>query len=366
MQQFFPANRKLACQPAASSERTISLVTSAHPALRLPIGVCVYGLAYSAGFVGRGTARANPRPLDAPGLLSLAAELGLSSVELPFGYIHPDEDAAALQAYCAQARDFELRVTSAGLPVEVDPFIRHLELAHSVGIKTVRCVLSSVLCGDRRPIGGLAGWQRHLDEMIRRFQAIAPTAESLGIRIGVENHQDATSQDLLYLCESVNSPSVGVTLDTGNPLAVGEDPVAFARAILPHLVHVHLKDYRMMVTPEGYRLFHCAIGAGVVDFPALFALFRTRPGVAWHIEMAALGERHIRILTDDYWAGHAPRTVEQLLPVLRMRERAEGDVEWRTPWEAGQEQILAHWEMERLVESVANMQATLNGEAVVY
>ncbi len=241
-------------------------MNSAHPALRLPIGLCVYGISYSTGFVGQGSPRANPHPLDAPGFLSLAAKLGLSSVELPFGYIHTDEDEAALRNFCAEAHDFELRVTSAGLPIEVGPFIRHLNLAHIMGIKTVRCVLSGVLCGDRRPIGGLEGWQRHLDEMIRRFRAIAPTAESLGIRIGVENHQDATSQDLLYLCESVNSPSVGITLDTGNALAVAEDPVAFARAVLPHLVHVHLKDYRMMVTPEGYRLFHCAIGAGVVDF----------------------------------------------------------------------------------------------------
>lgn len=339
-------------------------MTPAHPALRLPVGLCVYGIAYSAGFTGRGTPRANPRPLDAPGMLDLAAELGLSSVELPFGYIHPDEDAKVLRAFCAQARDLELRVTSAGLPIEVDPFIRHLELAHQAGIKTVRCVLSGVLCGDRRPLGGLEGWQRHLDEMIRRLNAIAPAAESLGIRIGVENHQDATSEDLLYLCESVNSPSVGITLDTGNPLAVAEEPVAFARAILPHLVHVHLKDYRMMVTPEGYRLFHCAIGAGVIDFPALFALFRTKPDVLCHLEMAALGERHIRLLTDEYWAGFTPRPIQQVAPVLRMREEAETDVEWRTPWESHQEQILAQWEMERLVESVANMQAVVLGEPV--
>jgi sugar phosphate isomerase/epimerase len=328
----------------------------------LPIGLCVYGIAYTTGFVGRGTPRANPYPLDARGFLALAVKLGLSAIEIPFGYVHAEEDEDALRAYVEEAREAGLQVISAGLPIESEPFTQHLALCQRLGIPTVRCVLSSVLCGDRRPIGGLEGWQRHLDQKIAVLQELAPVAAEAGVRIGVENHQDATSADLVYLCQTVNSPNVGVTLDTGNPLAVGEDPVIFARTILPHLVHVHLKDYRMTPTPEGYRIFHCAIGAGVVDYPALFELFRTKDDLVCNIEMAALGERHIRLLTDDYWMGHVQRPVADVLPVLRMRDRAETDVEWRTAWELEQDSTMATWEMERLVESVANMQHVAAGE----
>ena len=340
-------------------------MTEAHKsAADLPIGLCVYGIAYTAGFVGRGTPRANPHPLDAIGFLDLAAKLRLSAIEVPFSYMHPQEDGAALRAYVEEARERGLRVISAGLPIEVEPFRRHLAICKQLGITTVRCVLSSVLCGDRRPIGGLEGWNRHLDEKIAILKEIAPVAEEAGVRIGVENHQDATSADLVYLCQTVDSPNVGITLDTGNPLAVAEDPVIFARTILPYLVHVHLKDYRMTPSPEGYRIFHCAIGAGVVDYPALFDLFRTKDDLVCNIEMAALGERHIRLLTDDYWAGHSQRPVADVLPVLRMRDRAEMDVEWRTAWELEQDSIMAVWEMERLVESVANMEAVAAGEFV--
>lgn len=327
----------------------------------LPIGLCVFGIAYSAGFAGRGTPRANPRPLDATGFLELAAQLGLRAIELPFGYIHPKADEAALQAYCEQARDKGLRVISAGPAIEVEPFRDHLALCQRLGITTVRCTLSSVLCGDRSTIGGLEGWQRHLDQKIACLKEIAPIAEDAGVRIGVENHQDATSADLVYLCQSVDSPNVGVTLDTGNPLAVAEDPVLFAQTILPYLVHVHLKDYRMTPSPEGYRVFHCAIGAGVVDYPALFDLFRTKDDLVCNIEMAALGERHIRLLTDAYWIGHTPRYAHEILPVLRLRDLAEVDVEWRTPWELENDSIMATWEMERLAESVANMQQVAAG-----
>jgi sugar phosphate isomerase/epimerase len=330
----------------------------------VPIGLCVYGIAYTAGFAGRGTPRANPRPLDAIAFLELAAKLGLSAIEIPFGYVHTQEEEAALRTYVEAAQERGLRVISAGLPIEVEPFRRHLAMCQRLGIPTVRCVLSSVLCGDRRPLGGLEGWQRHLEEKIAVLKELAPLAENAGVRIGVENHQDATSADLVYLCQTVNSPNVGVTLDTGNPLAVGEDPVIFARTILPYLVHVHLKDYRMTPTPEGYRIFHCAIGAGVVDYPALFDLFRTKDDLVCNIEMAALGERHIRLLTDEYWAGFAPRPVADVLPVLRMRDRAEIDVEWRTAWELEQDSIMASWEMERLVESAANMLQVATGENV--
>lgn len=329
----------------------------------LPIGLCVYGIAYTAGFAGRGSPRANPHPLDAIGFLDLAAKLGLSAIEVPFGYMHSQEDESGLQAYVEEARERGLRVISAGLPIEVEPFRQHLAICKRLGIKTVRCVMSSVLCGDRRPVGGLEGWQRLLDEKIGILKELAHLAEDAGVRIGVENHQDATSADLVYLCQTVNSPNVGVTLDTGNPLAVAEDPVIFARTILPYLVHVHLKDYRMTPSPEGYRIFHCAIGAGVVDYPALFDLFRTKDDLVCNIEMAALGERHIRLLTDEYWAGHTQRPIADVLPVLRMRDQAEVDVEWRTAWELEQDSIMASWEMERLVESVANMQAVVAGEA---
>ena len=71
--------------------------------------------------------------------------------------------------------------------------------------------------------------------------------------------------------------------------------------------------------------------------------------------MAALGERHIRILEDEYWAGLGDRPISDVLPVLRLMRTAEVDVEWRTPWETGDEAILPTWEMQRLEESVARM-----------
>src|SRR5205814_1896878 len=133
-------------------------------------------------------------------------------------------------------------------------------------------------------------------------------------------------------CERVGGDHIGVNLDTGNPLAVGEGPVEFAERIAPLLKNVHLKDYRMHRTASGYRLVRCPLGDGVVDFPALFRLFSTAaPATTCSIELGATQARHIRLLEDDYWAHFAPRPISRFLPALRLlQERGLPETEeWR-------------------------------------
>ncbi|MEX1020682.1 MAG: sugar phosphate isomerase/epimerase family protein [Litorilinea sp.] len=336
----------------------------------LPIGVCAYAIPYSIGFMGRDTPRAMPQPLSGYDLLDLAQKLDLGGVEIPLELGAPDPAvsvlpaAATLDAFAAAVADRGLTLTVDTLPLTDEELPQHLRLAARLGVRVVRTMLSWVLCGDRAPVGGYAGWRQLLDARIATLRAIAPLAEDLDIRIGVENHQDATSDELVELCQAVGSTHVGITLDTGNPLAVGEDPVAFARKILPHLVHVHLKDYRVARSAAGLRLFHCAIGAGVVDFAGLFELFRTKPAhggqpIAMNLEMAMLGERHIRLLDDAYWAGFGPRDIAHVLPVLRLRDAAPPlesvETDWLTPWDLGEDDRVSAWELERLAQSAANM-----------
>ena len=323
------------------------------PPSRHTFGLCMYGIQYLTG-------SRNPNPLTIEQFTDLADEKGLSTLELPLHYMSPSMDRAELRNYAARVRDRGMTIVLAGPNLaRTDDVAGQLELAAATGTKVFRCVMSPLLEGNRGPVGGYDGWQRHLDSIITTLKALAPRAEALDIRIGVENHQDADSADLIRVCERVGSPNVGVTLDAGNPLAVGEDPVEFAKRILPHLVDVHLKDYRMILTDEGYRLVHCAIGDGVVDFAALWPLFDSKPDVPRSIEMAALSERHVRLLTDEWWAGQAARDVRTIIPVLRtMRERGEPDGDprdWQTPIEHGDLSRAVEWETERLEKSVENL-----------
>ena len=327
---------------------------------RLDIGVAAYTFSYLCGFAGAGTPRAWPHPYDAYDLMDLAAAHGLGSVEFPPAWGLGSLDRAEL----AKARDY---AAARGLFVVVDSGVVDvatlqalLPAAATLGAPTVRVIVSTILCGDRRAVRNT--WPAYLAEIARRLREVRALAEETGVAIALENHQDLTSDELVALCEEVGSPQIGVNLDAVNPLAVGEEPLAFARRVTPYLKNVHLKDYRLYRTPQGYRLARCPIGAGVLDVPVLLDLCaREAPGASVCIELGALEARHVRLLDDEFWQGYPTRRVEEVLPVLRLREELARptDEDWRTPWERGEQgEALASFEMSQFEQSVEYLYRT--------
>ena len=328
---------------------------------RLPVGLAAHSFGYLGGFVGAGTARACPDPLDAYRLMDLAVTHGLSGVEFPpawgLGGLEPDRLARA-RAY-AEERDLFMVID--GEVVDVEELRALIPAAAALGARTVRVTASTILCGDRHEVRDT--WGEYLREIAGRLRQVRGLAEESGVRIAVENHQDLTTEELIALCREVDSPNVGVTLDAINPLAVAEDPLASAARVAPYLKNVHLKDYLVYSTLQGYRLVRSAIGAGVLDVEGLFALLaRDAPEVTVSIELGALFARHVRFLEDDFWLGYPPRQASEILPVLRLREARSRPPreDWRTPWERGEHgPALAAYELDEIEQSVEYLRHTL-------
>ncbi|HIC70404.1 MAG TPA: sugar phosphate isomerase/epimerase, partial [Candidatus Latescibacteria bacterium] len=182
-----------------------------------------------------------------------------------------------------------------------------------------------------------------------------PLAEELDIPVGMENHQDICSWELCRLCEQVGSPSLGVTMDVGNALAVGETCSSFARRVMPYLKHVHLKDYKVYPTSSGYRLKRCPLGSGVVDWPDMLGIFRDgAPRIEACIELGATTARHIRILEPDYWSTFPQRPLEGVVDAIRTLHQASSDGDWRTPHERGEDaDVRSAYELDQLETSVS-------------
>ncbi|MFN3652311.1 MAG: sugar phosphate isomerase/epimerase family protein [Armatimonadota bacterium] len=318
-----------------------------HPSDRLPVGLCVYGLTYACGLAWAETPRANCRPLTAREVIDRAAEDRLSWVELPPRLLG-DTSAPALHALRGYAEERGIRFVVAGGCVPDGDLLTELRIAAELGAPTLRCMLSRVLCGDRRAVEG--GWSAYMERCARDLGRVLPEAERLGIAIAVENHQDADSADLLALCQLFESEYLGVTLDTGNPLSVMEEPLEFARRLAPYLRHAHLKDYRIHHAPNGYRLVRCAMGEGVIPFPALFELFDAQ---AWpitrNIEMAALNARLIPIFEPGWWDHLGGRDARQAMRPLQIvwNHLRPMDEDWRTPFERESPEELAEYEWEQ-------------------
>jgi sugar phosphate isomerase/epimerase len=273
-----------------------------------------------------------PPPRDWFGLADLAAALGLEGIETGVPPDSTPDEVARMRTYAAERGLTPVLMGGTVTRVDGPALIR---MARAVGADTLRLTLSSILEGDRGRLGP-GGWLSLRKESAARLREWRPVAEEWGVRLALENHQDAGSDDLLWLCEQVGGDHIGVTLDTGNPLAVGEEPLEFARRVMPVLRNVHLKDYTIYRTPSGYRLVRCALGGGVIDFPALFALMdREAPTAHRSIELAATQARHIRLLEDGWWEHFPARDVRAVLPILRLVESSArpADEEWRTPHE---------------------------------
>lgn len=75
--------------------------------------------------------------------------------------------------------------------------------------------------------------------MLHRASAVA--ADS-GVVLAIENHIDLYADELVELCESIDSPALGVCLDTANNLRLFEHPVEVARKLAPWTRATHVKD----------------------------------------------------------------------------------------------------------------------------
>lgn len=328
---------------------------------RNPIGLAAYSFPWRCGFAGAGTPRVCPRPYDAHALLELAAYHNLATIEIPLDIIK-DRTPAGLKEFRKRADSLGIRIVLDGAVISHEMLNELIPAAATLGAPVLRVMLSGMLEGARATFPG--GWEAHLNRQIALLTQMRPLAEAHNVIIAPENHQDLDSQDLIRICDEVGGKHIGVTLDAVNPLAVAEEPIAFAQALGSRIVNVHLKDYFVYLTTEGYRLVRSTLGHGMLDVPALFAVLAEHaPTATCNIELAAINARHIRVLNPAWWQGY-PRsygldTITALWQYLSGHVSPAAD-DWRTPWERDEDAIsLGAYEESQFTNSVAYLRSLM-------
>ena len=103
------------------------------------------------------------------------------------------------------------------------------------------------------------------------------TAEFAGraIRVGFETGQESADTLLDVLDELALGDAVGVNFDPANMILYGMgDPIESLRALLPHVVQIHVKDALPSGTP-GQWGSEVPVGDGAVDWARFFDVVRT-------------------------------------------------------------------------------------------
>jgi len=142
--------------------------------------------------------------------------------------------AAGLAPVAVHGNGFDLS-GEAGLTRDLAHKIRLLEIACELGCDVVS------ISGVRRGKGG------GLDGVIAVLRNLAPAAEELGVRVALENHADNNIENLAdyeAILGAIDSPAVGVCIDTGHFDAADVDIGELIDRVGDRVNHIHVKENR--------------------------------------------------------------------------------------------------------------------------
>ncbi len=262
--------------------------------LRLGIGSFTYP--WAIGVPGHPP----PRPLTASGLLERAAELGVGVVQFCDNLALDRLSPADLDDVCRRARELGLSLEVGTRGIGGELLRRYLDLAGRVASPIVRTVTDTA---DSQPSD---------DKIVSALRAVAPAYQRAGVSLAVENHGRHSSPRLIEILERIDSPAVGVCLDTANSLGALERPEETVAALAPWTVNVHVKDFIVgrMSHMFGYEITGCAAGSGLLDIPAVLDVVR------------AAG-RHLSVIV-ELWPPPAGRLADTIAREERWAEESVG------------------------------------------
>lgn len=218
---------------------------------------------------------------DPLGLLDLAIEQGFEGVLLSTRPLRNDETLRGQVIEKARANEMYIELGGGG----IDSASSGKSTAELVeGWKPLFPLAAEI--GSPVLVTGLGTWPwdgrviqeagRTLEDQIAggiaTLKALRSMAEDAGVTIVIHTAFN-TAQEYVRMMEAVDSPNVGLCLDTANSFLVLEDPVDFARQVAPWVRSTHFKDSIIYLQQEGIHwLGGCALGRGTVDLKTIVGL----------------------------------------------------------------------------------------------
>lgn len=235
-----------------------------HP-VDMRLGIGSFAFAWAIGVPGYPVSC----PMTASDLVARAEALGVGVVQigdnLPLAALAP-ADLQRLQEQAAKA-SVALEVGTRG--IGGDNLMRYLAIAKRLGSPILRVVIDA---GDHHP---------GVDEVIATVQPLLPAFDAAGVTLAIENHDRFPTHVLVQLLETLDSPWVGICLDTVNNFGALEGPEVVIRDLGPYCVNLHVKDFvvRRADHQMGFVVEGAPSGSGMLDVPCLLR------------ELAAMGAR---------------------------------------------------------------------------
>ena len=251
--------------------------------------------------------------LAADRLMDLAAKVGAAGAH--GGMTSIDLDWAQKTRRMKEELGMYLEIQTF-LPREDPAVFEHaVQVAKAAGATSLRVVC---LLGRRYEMfDKLADWNTAVDGFHRQIRAALPIVEKYKMPLGIENHKDWLVDQQVALMKQYSSEYLGVCLDTGNNMAVLDDPMETIEKLAPYTFNVHFKDMAVEEYSKGILLSEVPLGEGVLDLKRIVATVRrAKPNMFFSLEMITRDPLEVPCLTDKYWATFEGRSGRYLARAL--------------------------------------------------
>lgn len=262
--------------------------------------------------------RSTPAPFDdGPSFYDYARSLGADGVQTSVAML--DEAASTrLREHVEKTGGYyegDIR-----LPMqesELDKFEREVKLTRAAGASVARTCLT----GTRRyeTWKNLHEFETFHADASKRLLWVEPIVKRHQLKLAVENHKDLTSDELASLMRSFSSEWIGVNVDTGNNLALLEDPYQAVELLAPFAMSVHLKDMAVQPYEHGFKLSEINCGDGFLDLPRMVdVLTKSNSELRFNLEMATRDPLLIPCRKMDYFATFPDRKSTHLDTAMQL------------------------------------------------
>jgi sugar phosphate isomerase/epimerase len=221
------------------------------------LGISSYTYVWAAGVPGYPP----PQPLTHAQLLERASELGVRVVQIADNMPLDGRSAGDLRALLRHAEELRLDLELGTSGLQPNYLRDQLRLAESLRSPLLRVVIDT-----EAP-------QPTPDEAVAALRAVMPDFERAGVYVAIENHDRFRAATLAAILDRVDSPNVGICLDTANSIGCVENLDTLLAVLGPRIINLHVKDYRILRAPhgKGFLVEGRPAGAGQLDIPALLA-----------------------------------------------------------------------------------------------
>ena len=218
----------------------------------MKLGISTYTFTWAVGVPGYPKPA---HPMDAIGLLQQADEYGIKVVQICDNMpLHTMSRGELIQIrdFAAQS-EIQLEIGTRG--VEPEHLIKYLEICTFLGSDFLRTILQKNSA------------YVSIEEATQLLKYVMPEFEKAKVQVAVENHERHKVVELVRLIEEINSPWLGICLDTVNSFGALEGPDRVIAELAPYTVNLHMKDFKIQRLNHmmGFELTGTPAGSGQMN-----------------------------------------------------------------------------------------------------